>query len=88
MAEPENVAYLNESSMKLSTIKGVEWNFDEIQTYVKGYALMLPITFKNQDYWSTGLSNMMKSVTLEGKSWEGMNKVYKSQLEEYDLANQ
>ena len=88
MAEPENVGYLNESSMKLSTIKGVEWNFEEIQTYVKGYALMYPITFKNEDYWSTGLSNMLKGVTMEGKSWKDMNKVYKSQLEEYDLANQ
>ena len=87
MATVENLEEFNKTTMKLSTIEGTTWNFDEIQTYVKDYALKQNENFDNVDYWSTGFSNILKSTVYEGKAWKDLNRVYKSQLEEYDLAN-
>lgn len=87
MATAENLEEFNRTSMKLSTITGTTWNFDDIQTYVKGYALVQNENFDNVDYWSTGFTNILKSTVYEGKAWKDLNRVYKSQLEEYDLAS-
>lgn len=87
MAKAENLDEFNRITMKLSTISGTTWNFDEIQTHVKDYALKQNEKFDNVDYWSTGFSNILKSTVYDGIAWKDLNKVYKSQLEEYDLAN-
>ena len=86
IATSENLDEFNRKSMKLSTITDCTWKFDDIQTYVKDYGMAKEEFYNNEEYWSSGLSNIFTTIIYEGEDWQALNKVYRSKLEEFDLA--
>lgn len=90
ISTPESSGYYCSNAMMLSNIEGAEVQFDkkeEISQYVTEVAIRPLFNHKNESYWSSGLSTLLKGVIYEGSNWEDIVKVYRSQLEEYDLAN-
>lgn len=86
----ENSSYYCSNAMMLSNIEGATVEFpkkEEIMQYVSDYAIRPLESLDHEEYWSAGFSSMLRGIIYEGSNWEELVKVYRSQLEEYDLAN-
>lgn len=90
IATPENAGYYCSNAKMIPCLEGAEAKFDkkeEIEQYVTDVAIRPLFNHKNESYWSSGLSTLFRGITYEGSKWQDIVKVYRSQLEEYDLAN-
>lgn len=90
LATPESSSYYCSNAMMLSNIEGAEVNFDkkdEISQHVKECAIRPLESLKNEEYWASGFSTLLRGIIYEGSNWKEVVRMYSSQLEEYDLAN-
>ena len=89
LATPEISEYYCSNAKMFSTVNGVEPVFaekDMIKASATDYALRALEEFENDEYWGAGFNKLYRAI-FEGEDWEGLVRVYASQLEEYDLAN-
>ncbi|MBQ8803081.1 MAG: extracellular solute-binding protein [Tyzzerella sp.] len=92
LATPEISEYYCSNAKMFSTIAEVEPQFEEmemIKNACSGYAIKPLEKFDNEMYWMSGLEKIYEATIYDGtEDIEGLIRVYRSQLEEYDLANQ
>ena len=91
LATAEMSEYFCSNAKMLSTIEGANVAFDEMEMLLSssnGFALKQIVEPEHSEYWSSGYTKIMDGVVFDGEEWASLVKVYKSKLEEYDLANQ
>lgn len=90
LATAEISEYYCTNAKMLSTIDGVEPNFEEAEELLassSGYAIRPVTEPENYEYWGSGFGQIAYAVIFEGKDWEDLVFLFNKKLEEYDLAN-
>lgn len=89
LATPEISEYYCSNAKMFSTINDVEPVFDEAEMLLNscnGYAARAITERENGEYWTNSWQGFLEGI-LEGQDWQSLNKVLRSKLEEFDLAN-